>query len=191
MIIFFFFFLMIRRPPRSTLFPYTTLFRSQDLLFPLVQLFGHDDPDLYHEVTGLAAALGPRRSGSPHLEPFTVLCTGRQSKFHRFPTRPWHLDLRAQSRLGEAYRYIDQEVVPAPLEDRVLRHPRHHVQVPRRAAFLPGASSTGNPDLHPISGPRRYFHSHRLVSAQSPATRTPRARLLDDSPLAPTPPARL
>ena len=26
----FFFFLMIRRPPRSTLFPYTTLFRSPD-----------------------------------------------------------------------------------------------------------------------------------------------------------------
>src|SRR2546430_12743967 len=34
----FFFFLMIRRPPRSTLFPYTTLFRSlvrdQDPLIP-------------------------------------------------------------------------------------------------------------------------------------------------------------
>src|SRR5256885_7900471 len=31
---FFFFFLMIRRPPRSTLFPYTTLFRSdfEDLI---------------------------------------------------------------------------------------------------------------------------------------------------------------
>src|SRR2546430_11652086 len=28
MYLFFFFFLMIRRPPRSTLFPYTTLFRS-------------------------------------------------------------------------------------------------------------------------------------------------------------------
>src|SRR3712207_6939147 len=27
-----FFFLMIRRPPRSTLFPYTTLFRSTDYL---------------------------------------------------------------------------------------------------------------------------------------------------------------
>src|SRR5204862_6917879 len=27
--VFFFFFLMIRQPPRSTLFPYTTLFRSQ------------------------------------------------------------------------------------------------------------------------------------------------------------------
>src|SRR2546425_11580863 len=29
LISFFFFFLMIRRPPRSTLFPYTTLFRSE------------------------------------------------------------------------------------------------------------------------------------------------------------------
>src|SRR2546430_16278786 len=27
-----FFFLMIRRPPRSTLFPYTTLFRSKEIL---------------------------------------------------------------------------------------------------------------------------------------------------------------
>src|SRR2546422_4850733 len=29
---FFFFFLMIRRPPRSTLFPYTTLFRSDGVV---------------------------------------------------------------------------------------------------------------------------------------------------------------
>src|SRR5258707_4299171 len=34
---FFFFFLMIRRPPRSTLFPYTTLFRS------IEQFTAHDD----------------------------------------------------------------------------------------------------------------------------------------------------
>src|SRR3989442_6090481 len=39
---FYFFFLMIRRPPRSTLFPYTTLFRSEalaktgDVLFRLL-----------------------------------------------------------------------------------------------------------------------------------------------------------
>src|SRR2546426_9318082 len=31
LLFFFFFFLMIRRPPRSTLFPYTTLFRSHAL----------------------------------------------------------------------------------------------------------------------------------------------------------------
>src|SRR5229473_3677739 len=40
-LIIFFFFLMIRRPPRSTLFPYTTLFRSPEGR----QAFGHDHPD--------------------------------------------------------------------------------------------------------------------------------------------------
>src|SRR2546425_10212743 len=35
LIVLFFFFLMIRRPPRSTLFPYTTLFRSKTRLFLL------------------------------------------------------------------------------------------------------------------------------------------------------------
>src|SRR5260370_40328684 len=37
--VFFFFFLMIRRPPRSTLFPYTTLFRSIQELFVMLQPF--------------------------------------------------------------------------------------------------------------------------------------------------------
>src|SRR3712207_7338705 len=32
--VYIFFFLMIRRPPRSTLFPYTTLFRSPDASAP-------------------------------------------------------------------------------------------------------------------------------------------------------------
>src|SRR2546429_5575644 len=35
---FFFFFLMIRRPPRSTLFPYTTLFRSASSTAVLIRL---------------------------------------------------------------------------------------------------------------------------------------------------------
>src|SRR5260221_9961092 len=38
-LIIFFFFLMIRRPPRSTLFPYTTLFRSQQV-HPLIDSKG-------------------------------------------------------------------------------------------------------------------------------------------------------
>src|SRR3712207_8278382 len=46
----FFFFLMIRRPPRSTLFPYTTLFRScpgvlGGLVRPLAGEAGQLDPD--------------------------------------------------------------------------------------------------------------------------------------------------
>src|SRR3712207_8882630 len=34
---------MIRRPPRSTLFPYTTLFRSPIFLDPLAHLLGRAD----------------------------------------------------------------------------------------------------------------------------------------------------
>src|SRR2546429_5333459 len=42
-----FFFLMIRRPPRSTLFPYTTLFRSrQALVMRVLGLGRHVDAEL-------------------------------------------------------------------------------------------------------------------------------------------------
>src|SRR5688572_30902372 len=61
----FFFFLMIRRPPRSTLFPYTTLFRSRlhvralgddlvvvDVVGPGAGLGAADDLDVAEEVLG-------------------------------------------------------------------------------------------------------------------------------------------
>src|SRR3712207_6905508 len=40
----YFFFLMIRRPPRSTLFPYTTLFRSEAVAGSLLREPRADDP---------------------------------------------------------------------------------------------------------------------------------------------------
>src|SRR5258706_15951348 len=40
-----FFFLMIRRPPRSTLFPYTTLFRSHTAPFAKYQLLDLNEPE--------------------------------------------------------------------------------------------------------------------------------------------------
>src|SRR6266508_6607295 len=46
--IFYFFFLMIRRPPRSTLFPYTTLFRSERRREPSVP-----QPDRHIRDSGL------------------------------------------------------------------------------------------------------------------------------------------
>src|SRR3712207_7226477 len=42
-----FFFLMIRRPPRSTLFPYTTLFRSRMINTPVVRI-GWPDQFIEH-----------------------------------------------------------------------------------------------------------------------------------------------
>src|SRR3989441_4836493 len=67
---FFFFFLMIRRPPRSTLFPYTTLFRSivdSILLWPV---------DRYEKgLTCLTAAtpINHRESLSPRIKSLNYL----------------------------------------------------------------------------------------------------------------------
>src|SRR5574341_2151687 len=62
---FFFFFLMIRRPPRSTLFPYTTLFRSRSL-----RSRGHE---------GRSRTIGPpRRRSEEHTSelqsPTNIVC---------------------------------------------------------------------------------------------------------------------
>src|SRR2546427_2776083 len=51
-----FFFLMIRRPPRSTLFPYTTLFRSPDAVFPIALSV---EMVFIAVVGGLATVVGP------------------------------------------------------------------------------------------------------------------------------------
>src|SRR2546428_3699390 len=56
---------MIRRPPRSTLFPYTTLFRSS--------LYRHDPP-------GLRAPRTEPRSGAPARPP--ALAPERRSEEH-------------------------------------------------------------------------------------------------------------
>src|SRR3712207_7897872 len=50
-----FFFLMIRRPPRSTLFPYTTLFRSH----------GPGKPEDHHELQHREQPVRPRRDVQP------------------------------------------------------------------------------------------------------------------------------
>src|SRR5256885_15255466 len=54
--VFFFFFLMIRRPPRSTLFPYTTLFRSETRLAEQVR-----------QVTVAGSAIQMIAEVTPHL----------------------------------------------------------------------------------------------------------------------------
>ena len=60
----FLFFLMIRRPPRSTLFPYTTLFRSNTRKEISGRLIG-----AYETVFGIGWAIGPI-IGGPITESF-------------------------------------------------------------------------------------------------------------------------
>src|SRR3712207_7127842 len=61
---YFFFFLMIRRPPRSTLFPYTTLFRS---------ITREAQPSLLDEgeyaLPALTLLAEPKRSATPTVSP--------------------------------------------------------------------------------------------------------------------------
>src|SRR2546430_6909800 len=71
----FFFFLMIRRPPRSTLFPYTTLFRSTDerAVHPACQRRGRRRP----------LGAGPRTGGHSRLDaPLTDRKSTRLNSSH-------------------------------------------------------------------------------------------------------------
>src|SRR2546427_4702213 len=52
---------MIRRPPRSTLFPYTTLFRSPDLAPPQARREGSRASRLHPDRVGVRLRLRARR----------------------------------------------------------------------------------------------------------------------------------
>src|SRR3989454_6076231 len=75
----FFFFLMIRRPPRSTLFPYTTLFRShhgaQGLVVAVVQVLA--------DLGGVVADRKSTRLNSSHLViSYAVFCLKKKKIIH-------------------------------------------------------------------------------------------------------------
>src|SRR5205085_12663711 len=76
-----FFFLVIRRPPRSTLFPYTTLFRSIGIVaLGIVVLFAWSNP-------GVWVVLGDRKStrlNSSHSQiSYAVFCLKKKRRLVR------------------------------------------------------------------------------------------------------------
>src|SRR5256885_13114854 len=77
---FFFFFLMIRRPPRSTLFPYTTLFRGKNADCPI------DDVIHAHPIAPVAAESRSSDTGRPREDPFREPdCQGALLRREGFP----------------------------------------------------------------------------------------------------------
>src|SRR5438094_3644808 len=73
---FFFFFLMIRRPPRSTLFPYTTLFRSVgvDQRIGLARERGDLDGEFAFQPLGAAGADRSEEHTSELQSPYDLVC---------------------------------------------------------------------------------------------------------------------
>src|SRR3712207_7834864 len=105
---FLFFFLMIRRPPRSTLFPYTTLFRSVSAAIKLDEFFEEDnsviqgvhlvgasyDPDMWYpylwmlggEILELREGQDRKstRLNSSHANiSYAVFCLKKKKQHHR------------------------------------------------------------------------------------------------------------
>src|SRR2546430_7259632 len=80
----YFFFLMIRRPPRSTLFPYTTLFRSDPAGHPLTDAEDALDGDAAHRDLRVVQAVQDRKStrlNSRHSQnSYTVLCLQKKNR---------------------------------------------------------------------------------------------------------------
>src|SRR5260370_26167554 len=119
---FFFFFLMIRRPPRSTLFPYTTLFRS--VIGPACADQGrHLDP-LQRRALGGPIRIVERMSVAirgkvfGHRESSVVPMLHAESPPRTDKTRFGHAILIPE--LAQEIRY------PFPVADRFGRRGPHH-----------------------------------------------------------------
>src|SRR5256885_12070685 len=90
---------MIRRPPRSTLFPYTTLFRSEQLVAPVVETLGGVFPELKQqqdivrrvirseeESFGRTDRKSTRLNSSHLVISYAVFCLKKKTFFVRYST---------------------------------------------------------------------------------------------------------
>src|SRR5256885_12091883 len=81
---YFFFFLMIRRPPRSTLFPYTTLFRSRRQVQPAQAAEGRLlDAARLEEVDGHRDRKSTRLNSSHLVISYAVFCLKKKKTYNR------------------------------------------------------------------------------------------------------------
>src|SRR2546422_8019495 len=101
-----FFFLMIRRPPRSTLFPYTTLFRSLEARFSL------QDPQRRQVVLDLL-----------------------EGGEHRLAVRRGQPGDRKRTRLNSSHGYISYAVFSLKKEKRTRMETASTISIKRRGSM--------------------------------------------------------
>src|SRR3712207_9082050 len=102
---------MIRRPPRSTLFPYTTLFRSLMAIIPKLEDelvgcdFAYDTSKLF--LTFGILKLRPDQRAHDHTFPIDIICAGVQESA-RLLDRPF--EDRKSTRLNSSHANISYAV---------------------------------------------------------------------------------
>src|SRR5688572_32260877 len=89
---------MLRRPPRSTLFPYTTLFRSPAFANPAVRaLLAEREAAAVDDVEDAALELGVKdrkstRLNSSHSQiSYAVFCLKKKKKYQRYFPRHYRV----------------------------------------------------------------------------------------------------
>src|SRR6267143_3083301 len=103
MILPFFFFLMIRRPPRSTLFPYTTLFRSKPpgKVRPIGAIFTH-----MHNVRTKWVRLRSEEHTSELLSQFHLVCRLLLEKKKKYTS-----NLLSYNKKIRSFKYVRIETI--------------------------------------------------------------------------------
>src|SRR2546430_12443008 len=98
-LVFLFFFLMIRRPPRSTLFPYTTLFRSLDAPAQLPGRLCRAISKARQRVRWLLADRKSTRLNSSHSQiSYAVFCLKKKKKQARTSSHSHHTPVHSATR---------------------------------------------------------------------------------------------
>src|SRR3712207_6600705 len=143
---------MIRRPPRSTLFPYTTLFRSAVTLARMVHAAGPRLTGLHHGTYDYSAALG--------------IAAAHQASDH--PAADLAKDLMQVSVAGTGAVAVDgsTNVLPVGTTARVHAAWRLHAGLVRRV--LERGLYQGW-DLHPAQLVTRYAATYDFFRAALPA----------------------
>src|SRR2546422_69079 len=156
-----FFFLMIRRPPRSTLFPYTTLFRSRPLRLCVFD-------DRFNHVVGAAQHV-ERRAHRQAPEGRTAFGGDRKS-----------------TRLNSSHGYISYAVFCLKKKKTKITMPAHAVSARRRIAY--SALRTAICSFLPL--PIRPFSSFFFFN-DTATTEIYTLSLHDALPISPASPVRL
>src|SRR2546426_6020231 len=93
---------MIRRPPRSTLFPYTTLFRSETFLVPKHQLLSWIEETILGRPAAKAVAASSKLEYQTEFQSISIALKGLSAD-------QWSID-RKSTRLNSSHLVISYAV---------------------------------------------------------------------------------